>query len=58
MTDLTPHMTPTERKRYAALQVVSERGEEARVEMSKIKSRVRARLKRARLKRAAGKGDL
>ena len=55
MTDLTPHMTPTERKRYAALQAVLDLGDPARTEMSKIRSRVRARLKRARLKRDAGK---
>ena len=52
MTDLTQYMTPAERKRYATLQAVYERGEEARVEMNSIRRRVRARLKRA-----AGKGD-
>ena len=54
MTDLTPHMTPTERRRYTALQAVLERGDDARAEMARIRRAVAARLRRAAERQANG----
>lgn len=46
MTDLLPHMRPDERARYAKLQALVDRGDEARAEMTRIRRAVTMRIRR------------